>query len=179
MAERIVVADPVADPQGYQRELLALLGGQDPVVVLAATPAAVRAQASGLSEDLLGRRPGPREWSVAELLGHLWDDEIVYSFRARMILAQETPPLVGTDQDAWATLARPPFATLLDAFTALRTVNLALIRHTPEALWDRLGIHEERGPTSFRLLTATTAGHDLAHLRQLEQTIGAVRRGDR
>ena len=37
MEERIVVADPVADPQGYQRELLALLGGQDPVAVLAAT----------------------------------------------------------------------------------------------------------------------------------------------
>jgi hypothetical protein len=27
MEERIVVADPVADPQGYQRELLALLAG--------------------------------------------------------------------------------------------------------------------------------------------------------
>jgi hypothetical protein len=34
MEERIVVADPVADPQGYQRELLALLGGQDPIGVM-------------------------------------------------------------------------------------------------------------------------------------------------
>lgn len=50
MEERIVVADPVADPQGYQRELLALLGGQDPVAVLAATPRAVREQVVGLPE---------------------------------------------------------------------------------------------------------------------------------
>ncbi len=176
MEERIVVADPVEDPQGYQRELLALLGGQDPVVMLTATPLAVRERTSGLSEALLGRRPEPAEWSVAELLGHLWDAEIVYSFRARSILAQDTPQLAAFDQDAWATLAQPVFAELLDAFTALRTANLVLTRHTPEAMWGRVGIHEERGPTSFRLLTETMAGHDGAHLRQLEQTITAIRR---
>lgn len=176
MEERIVVADPVADPQGYQQELLALLGGDHPIAVLAATPPAVREQTSGLSEEVLGRRPKPREWSVAEVLGHLWDAEIAYSFRARLILAQDTPPLIGYDQDAWATLARPPFAALLDAFTALRTANLALVRQTPEALWERLGIHEERGPTSFRLMTELAAGHDRAHLEQIRQTIMAVRR---
>ena len=135
MEERIVVADPVADPQGYQRELLALLGGQDPVGVLAATPRAVREQAAGLPGDLLDRRPAPREWSAAELLGHLWDSEIAYSFRARAILAQDSPQLIGYDQDAWAALARPAFPELLEAFAALRTANLTLIRHTPEARW--------------------------------------------
>ena len=64
---------------------------------------------------------------------------------------------------------------LLDAFAALRTANLALVAGTPADRWERLGIHEERGPTSFRVLTQTMAGHDRAHLRQLEQTIAAVR----
>jgi hypothetical protein len=44
------------------------------------------------------------------------------------------------------------------------------------AWWDRLGIHEERGPTSFRLATETIAGHDRAHLLQLDQTIAALQR---
>jgi hypothetical protein len=176
MEERIVVADPVADPQGYQRELLALLDGQDPVAVLAATPRAVREQVVGLPEDLLGRRPAPKEWSVAELLGHLWDSEIAYSFRARAILAQHEPRLIGYDQDAWAALPRPVFAELLDAFAALRHANLALVRETPQAHWTRVGLHAERGPISFRLLTETMAGHDRAHLRQLAQTVTAVRR---
>ncbi len=153
-----------------------MLGGQDPVAVLAATPRAVRDQVVGLPRDLLGRRPAPKEWSVSELLGHLWDSEIAYSFRARAILAQDAPRLIGYDQDAWATLARPVFAELLDAFAALRTANLALIRHTPEAHWARVGLHAERGPVSFRLLTETTAGHDRAHLQQLTQTIMAIRR---
>jgi hypothetical protein len=174
MEERIVIADPVADPQGYQRELLALLGGQDPLAVLAATPQAVREQTSGLSRELLDSRPAPGEWSAAELLGHLWDAEIAFAFRARLILAQDAPRLVGYDQDAWSNLARPPFGELLDAFAGLRGANLFLIRQTPETLWDRFGHHEERGPTSFRLLTETMAGHDRAHLRQLERTVAAV-----
>lgn len=174
MEERIIVADPVGDPQGYQRELLALLGGEDPKAVLAATLVSLREQAGALSEKQLTERPAPAEWSVAELLGHIWDAEIAYAFRARAILAQDTPRLIGYDQDAWATLARPPFGELLAAFTALRTANLALIVGTPEEAWDRSGIHEERGPLSFGLLTREIAGHDRAHLLQLQQTAAAV-----
>ena len=151
-------------------------GGQDSVEVLAATPRAVREQAGSLPEAVLGRRPAPKEWSAVEVLGHLWDSEIAYSFRARAILAQDAPRLIGYDQDAWATLARPAFAELLDAFAALRLANLALIRRTPETLWDRLGMHEERGPISFRLMTELMAGHDRAHRQQFEQTLAAVRR---
>ncbi len=176
MEERIVAADPVADPQGYQRELLALLDGEDPVVVMASTPAAWQERTGDLPAELLGRPPAPGEWSVAELLGHLWDGELAYAFRARAILAQDTPPLLGYDQEAWAALPHPPFGELLDAFAVLRAANLALVRGIPQALWGRIGIHEERGPTSFRLLTETIAGHDRAHFRQLEQTVAAARR---
>jgi hypothetical protein len=176
MEERIIAADPVADPQGYQRELLALLGTSDPLEVLAATPAAIQQRITPLAGEALGRRPAAGEWSVAELVGHLWDAKIAYAFRARLILTRDRAPLVGYDQEAWATLARPPAAELLAAFTALRTANLVLIRETPVAWWDRLGIHEERGPTSFRLATETIAGHDRAHLLQLDQTITALQR---
>jgi hypothetical protein len=175
MEERIVVADPVADPQGYQRELLALLGGRDPVDVLAGTVAAVRESTAGLADELLARRPEPGEWSAAELLGHLWDAELAFSSRSRLILAQDDPPLIGYDQDAWARLPRPGFGELLDAFAALRVANMALLRHTPQPSWDRFGTHNERGRTSFRLLVETTAGHDRAHLRQLDKTLAAVR----
>jgi hypothetical protein len=118
MEERIVAADPVLDPQGYQRELLALLGTGDPLEVMEATLATFRRRTAGLAAETVDRRPAPQEWSVAELLGHLWDAEVAYSFRARAILAQDRPPLIGYDQDAWARLARPPYGELLDAFGA-------------------------------------------------------------
>jgi hypothetical protein len=176
MEERIIAADPVADPQGYRRELLALLGDDDPAQVLATTLAEFQERAGGLPDVLVTRRPQPGEWSVAELLGHLWDAELAYAFRARSILAQDRPQLPAYDQDAWATLARPPFAKLLASFAAMRSANLALIRATPADLWERAGIHAERGPTSFRVATDEIAGHARAHQLQLEQTIAAVRR---
>jgi hypothetical protein len=172
--ERIIETDPVRDPAGYQREVLALLGGQDPVAVLDGTLVTLRALTAGLDPETLARRPEPGEWSALELLGHLWDAEIAYSFRARAILAQDEPPLAGYDQDAWATLPRPPYSALLAAFAALRSSNVALIRETPTERWERRGLHSERGPTTFRVLTELTAGHDIAHQRQLEQTIAAV-----
>jgi hypothetical protein len=122
---------PVADPQGYLRELLALLGTSDPLEVLAATPAAIQQRTTLLAGEALGRRPAAGEWSVTELVGHLWDAEIAYAFRARLILTRDRARLIGYDQEAWARLARPPFAELVVAFTALRTANLVLIRGTP------------------------------------------------
>jgi hypothetical protein len=172
--ERIIAADPVLDPKGYQRELLALLGDADPVDVLAATPQAVRDMAAGLTDEVLTRRPEPHEWSATEVLGHLWDGELMVATRGRLILAQDEPPLLGYDQDAWARLARQPFAEMLDAYTVLRAANLSLIRDTPTAEHDRVGVHSERGRMSFRLLYQEIAGHDRAHLRQFEQTIAAV-----
>jgi DinB family protein len=144
--------------------------------VLAAIPAAIQQRTTLLAGEALGRRPAAGEWSVTELVGHLWDAEIAYAFRARLIVTRDRARLIGYDQEAWARLARPPFAELVVAFTALRTANLVLIRGTPVTWWDRLGIHEERGPTSFRLATETIAGHDRAHLLQLDQTITALQR---
>ena len=175
MEERIVAADPVADPQGYRRELLALLGDADPGEVLEDTMGAVQERTRGLPDELVGRRPEPREWSVTELLAHLWDAELVYGFRARAVLTQDQPALAAYDQETWATLPRPPFQQLLGGLVALRTGNLALIRDTPAALWERVGIHQERGETSFRVLTQEIAGHARAHLLQLDQTVAAVR----
>jgi len=173
MEERIVRADPVAEPEEYQRELLALLGGEDPVTVLAATATLLRERLGDVSTDQLARRPQPDEWSPAELLGHLWDAEIAHAFRARLILAQHEPDLTGYDQDAWATLAKPAPAALLEAFIALRDANLVLARAAAPEAWERWGMHAERGRTTYRLLLETMAGHDRAHLEQIRRALGS------
>jgi hypothetical protein len=132
---------------------------------------------AGLTEEALHRRPSSSEWSIAEQIGHMWDDEILYGFRARAILAEDEPHLIGTNQDRWNALPKPPLPELLLAYRALRAANLALLRGTPDADWERVGLHQERGRTSFRLLWQTVAGHDLAHLQQLQQTLSRLHQG--
>jgi hypothetical protein len=178
MEERIVAPDPVAEPEAYQQALLDLLGGLDPLDVLHETPRRYRAATEGLSDEILSRPPEPGEWSLEQLLAHLFLGEVVFSFRSRFTLAQPGRPYPAYDQDAWVDLPRPPLADMLAAFDALRSMNVDLIESVPKSEWDKESHHEERGPVSFGLSVQVLAGHDLAHLKQLDQTRAVVTLGE-
>lgn len=172
--ERIVVPDPVAEPEAYQQALLDLLGDRDPEDVLARTPELFAELAGDLTPAQLKKPPEPGEWSVEELLAHYFTAEIVYSFRWRLTLTQPGTHYPGYDQEKWAALPLPPYPELLAAFASLRRANVELIEETPTSDWNKAAIHEERGEESFDLAVRLLAGHDIAHLRQLEETVAAV-----
>jgi hypothetical protein len=169
--------DPVAEPDAYQAMLLGLLGDDDPLEVQSGTPTAVRALVAAAGSDLR-TPPEAGEWSVVELIGHITDAEVVASGRYRWILAHDTPPIPGYDQDLWASRlhhrdADP--AELMALFEALRTANLALWRRTPVEERSRYGIHAERGPESYELTFRLIAGHDRFHVDQARRTLEQVR----
>jgi hypothetical protein len=172
--ERIVAPDPVTEPEAYQKALLDLLGDQDLEAVLAATPERVAELTEDLDLELLQKRPEPGEWSAEEILGHLFDAEVVYSFRWRFTLAEKDPRYPGYDQDEWIKLPKPSFPELLAAFASMRRANVWLVEETPTDQWDTDAIHSERGSEPFGLSLKIIAGHDIAHLKQLEQTVATV-----
>jgi hypothetical protein len=169
--------DPVADPTGYQRHLLGLLGADDPAEVQASTPATWRALTDDAG-DRVRERPEPGEWSVLECLAHAADAEVVASGRYRWIVAHDEPPLLGYDQALWVERLHhgrdEPVDELVSMLEALRTVNLALWRRSTEAERARVGIHAERGPESFDLTFRLIAGHDRFHLAQARRALVAV-----
>ncbi len=169
--------DPVTAPQAYQQHLVALVGDDDSAVVQRATPARVRALlADAADEGAL--RPADGEWSVLECLAHMVDAELVASGRYRWILAHDEPELIGYDQDAWVDRLHAPVEAadeLLASFSALRAANLALWERTTDVGRDRVGIHRERGPESYRLTFTLIAGHDRFHVDQAERALAAIR----
>jgi hypothetical protein len=171
-------ADPVADPQGYQRLLLGLLGDDDPAQAQATAPTAWRALVTEAG-DRLRERPEPAEWSVLECLGHAVDAEVVSSARYRWIVAHDEPPLVGYDQDLWVDRLHhgedDPDA-LLELLQALRTANLAMWARSTPAERERIGRHAERGPESYDLTFRLLAGHDRFHLEQARRALATVGR---
>lgn len=174
MEERIVGPDPVEDPEGYQQALLDLLGDEEALDVLASTPEKIEDLCAELDIAVLQKSPAPGEWSAEEVVAHILDAEIVYSFRWRMTLSQPGAHFPGYAQDLWIGLAHPSFPEMLAAFSSLRRLNVWLAEETPSTEWDKVGVHSERGPETFDLSLKVVAGHDLAHLRQLEQTLAAV-----
>jgi DinB superfamily len=152
----------------------AFLNGQDAGALVRQFPEKLTAVVSELGRAGMARSLAPGKWTVAEILCHLADTEIAFSFRWRQALAEEDHVVQPFDQDHWAR----HYATMsgeqaLQAFVALRRWNSILLDQLSPGEWERHVTHPERGALSFRTLVETTAGHDLNHLGQLEK-IAAV-----
>ena len=162
--------DPPQERAQYADAILGLVGGRPPMSVLRETPDAARRAVEGLSPQQLRQPEAPGKWSIAQVLQHLADSDLVWGWRVRLILAQDRPVLTGYDQDLWAErlhYAEADAAQALEQLRVLRRGNLGLIeRATPQDL-KRVGVHSERGEESVEYLCGLYAGHDLLHLRQI------------
>ncbi len=162
---------------GYVRALLDLLGPQDPLQVMAELLPWLEARLSGISEPALRKPEAPGKWSVAHVVQHLADSDLVAGYRIRMVVAENSPPLQGYDQDRWARefqYDEVPVAAALDQLRSLRTANLRLwSRLTPDQL-QRAGIHSERGPESARHILRLMGAHDLVHRRQIDRILASA-----
>jgi DinB superfamily len=169
--------DPPEARAKYAAAILELVGGREPMSVLRETPAAAAKAIEGLSPTDLRKPEATGKWSIAQVLQHLADSDLVWGWRVRLILAQDRPTLTGYDQDLWAERLHYADADPVEALEQLRVLrrgNLSLIaRATPEDL-KRVGVHSERGEESVGYLCGLYAGHDLLHLRQIERIRGRV-----
>lgn len=169
--------DSAEDRAKYTPAILELLGSQDPMAVLRDTPGALARAIAGLTPAQLRTAEAGGKWSIAQVLRHLADSEVVWGWRMRLILAQDRPTLTGYDQDLWAERLRYADADPSDSlatFGVLRRDNLKLLdRATPEDL-QRVGVHSERGEESAGHLRRLYAGHDLLHLHQIERIKAAI-----
>ena len=167
----IRLPDPATAPETYRDALLALAAEDDPLEIIAQTPERVRVLLHGRDAAALERRPASGEWSAAEILGHLLDDEIVNGFRPLLTLAAEEPSYPGNDPERWVQLPKPPGDRLWRIWEGLRAYNLWLLRSIPRSAWSRVGIHAEQGPETVEIMIRKNAGHDLAHLNQLQRCL--------
>lgn len=162
---------------GYRKRLADYLGNQEPLRVLGRTPDTL----AGLLRDHAGKRMQTRpiegKWTPCEVIGHLCDCEWVYGYRARLILCEENPTILGMDQDLWVAgqryNERDP-RELAEEFRLLRAQNLRLWQSLSPQQLARTGQHSERGPESLGLLRTLMAGHDLLHLDQLKRLLMAI-----
>ncbi len=163
----------------YIAAILGLLGDRDPFDVLRQTPALLARRLSDLPAAEIRRPEAPGKWSVGAVVQHLADSELVWGYRARMILAHDRPPIIGYDQDLFAERlhydqADAPFA--VEQFRVLRESNLRLVGRASPAERLRFGVHAERGEESIDQLIRLNAGHDLLHLRQIDRVRAAIGR---
>src|SRR3954469_5854750 len=171
--------------QHYIDRMLALAGNADPLETLARTAPRIGSLIAARPDADLRWRPDPDRWSIAHILAHLADAEIVAGYRVRMILSAPGTPIQAFDQNDWARAleydTRDAFASLA-LFRAVRQSLLILLRglgggalrggRGGEAL-EGYGVHAERGNETIRHLMRLYAGHDVNHLQQIERLLEA------
>ena len=157
-------------PQQYTKRILGYVKGRQALRVQQATPKKIERLIRRLSRQKMRRRPAPGKWSIAEILAHLADTELVGGFRIRLIVGSNRTPIQAFDQDVWARdadYARQDPHKSLQTFRTLREANLRLLRSLPKKKWSNYGMHAERGKETIARVAQMFAGHDLNHLEQI------------
>jgi DinB family protein len=162
----------------YTRRILDNVEGKEPLSVQQSTAKQIAKLMKPLNRRQLSQRPEPGKWSIAEIVAHLADAELVGGWRMRQMLACNGVPVQAFDQDAWATTFdyahRDPKQSL-ETFRVLRENNLALLKSVPKPLWDNYGMHQERGKETVTHIVRMFAGHDVNHLKQIKKIVDSYR----
>jgi len=166
--------------QEYVQRIQSKVQGKNPLQVQAATAKKLGQLLKRASPSKLRERPAPDNWSVAEILAHLSETEIVTGWRLRTILSSPGGAIQPYDQDVWAAegrYAKRDPRKSLERFRVLREANLELLKSLTAEQRKRFGIHAERGEESIERLALLIAGHDINHIEQIEAIVaGKTRR---
>jgi DinB family protein len=164
--------------QQYTQRILANAQGQDPLKLQSAAMKQLDRLIKGVPAAKLRKRPAPDKWSVAEILAHLADVEIVIGWRMRSILGAPGTPVQAYDQNAWVTTGhydkRDPRKSI-ELHRVVREANLALLKSLSPDQWKHYGQHAERGQESIEHIVRMVAGHDVNHIQQIERILKPIK----
>jgi hypothetical protein len=163
----------------YTARILGYIEGQDALKVQATTAGRLAKLVRGLTPAQLKWQPGAGKWSIAEIVGHLADSEIVGSWRMRSILGQDGVTIQAYDQNSWAAVfqyRKRDTKASLALFRTLRENNHAMLKAIPRELWKNYGTHQERGKETLSHVTRMFAGHDTNHVQQIEKIVHELKK---
>ena len=133
------------------------------------TPARIESLVRAWPREKDERSHAPGKWTARQVLAHLAQIELVFSVRLRFALAQDGYVVQPFEQDDWMAVESPlPALASLDAYLALRRMNLGLCRALTPAQRTKTFSHPEFGVLDMNWLMAWAAGHERNHLPQIE-----------
>jgi hypothetical protein len=163
----------------YTKQLLLYVVDKEPLEVLESTPAGIKREINRLSAKQIKQSPAKKKWSIAEIIAHLADGEIVLGYRLRKIISEPGSKIESYDQNKWAKnlmYRNADGRERLATFSAIRKANVKMLRSLKPYAWKRHGIHQERGKETVERLVLIYAGHDMNHLKQIQYIVNRFKR---
>jgi len=106
----------------------------------------------GLTPEDLICFPIPGKWSIQQVVIHLMDSDLIACDRMKRTIAEDKPTLIGYDETKFIQQLFPDEQSAEDAvkiFDLNRRMFAKVLRKVPASAWDRVGMHNERGPTTL------------------------------
>jgi hypothetical protein len=125
---------------------------------------------SGLTREQELARPGPGAWSIAELVAHMVDSDLVGIERMKRVIAEPDPTLMAYDENAWIDRLgsqEMPVEEGVNLFAANRTWMARVLRRCKPEDFARAGNHTEAGRKTLADLLVGYANHLDGHLKFL------------
>ena len=156
----------------YAAEDIAHVAGDDAVAALASQRDRVLALLSSVNDVAVnGVTYAPGKWTLKDVIAHLADDERIFAYRMLCVARRDPNALAGFDEKLYAEAAaaeRLPWDVLLADYAAVRQATLTFLQSLPADAWVQRGIVNGY-EASVRGLAFHIAGHELRHLRAIEE----------
>ncbi len=126
----------------------------------------------GLTPDELDRYPEPQTWSIREIILHLMDSDLISTYRMKRVIAEDNPPLLRYDEAAFARQLcynQLNVTAATEVFRLNRRMMADILRRLPDAVFERSGLHNERGPWTLAAMIQTYVEHLEHHLRHVKR----------
>lgn len=120
----------------------------DALAVFRRGPAVLEEALRGVSDAESRFVPAPGKWNIRQIARHVADTEIVAGMRLRQIIAEDEPLMAVFDQDLWAANLAYAECDAFDSaakFKVLRDDMSAILASLPVTVFQRSGMHPERG----------------------------------
>ena len=133
----------------------------------------IQSLAQGVPEEQARWKPEPEEWSILEVINHLYDEERE-DFRLRLDLTLHHPaqPWPGIDPAGWAVERKYNERDLQESLANLleeRQHSVAWLEGLSSPDWEAHYDHPRWGKFLAGTLMASWLAHDFLHLRQLTE----------
>src|ERR1700686_3597996 len=117
-----------------------------------AAPKTLRHAVAGMSREQLLARPIAGKWSTLEVVAHLADFDPIYVDRMKRVIAEDSPTLLGADEQKFAAALCYHERDLQEELTIMevsRSQMARILRKLPESALQRAGTHNERGKVTL------------------------------
>jgi uncharacterized damage-inducible protein DinB len=137
-----------------------------------AGPLMLRKAVAGMSHEQLLARPVPGKWSTLEVVCHLADFDPILADRMKRVVAEDKPTLVGADEKKFAARLAYHDRDVEEELAIIENTRRQLgrvLKTLKPADFERVGLHNERGPLTLERLLTITTNHIPHHVKFIEE----------